>query len=199
MIPVAAVAGIVLTVIAEGAWPTAAAAGFGIGGVGLYTVSAAAHYKVWDPATLDRLFQLDKSMIMVFILASTLPVGLAIGGGSGLALSVGMAIGVCLGLVALWAPFSPPRGFTNCVFFAVSWWPIFFVGQIGEALGSTGVAILLAGGLIYTVGALVVGFQRPNPNPEVFGYHEIWHIFVIVAHAVHFVLVALIVTGNVPL
>ena len=38
---------------------------------------------------------------------------------------------------------------------------------------------MIAGGLIYTLGALIVGFQRPDPNPEVFGYHEIWHVLVI--------------------
>ena len=138
-------------------------------------------------------------MIMIFIVASTAPVGLAIGGGAGVALTAGMAVGALIGLIAIWAPFHPPRGFMNTLFFAVGWWPIFFVRQVGEGLGWTGVTLLLVSGFVYTVGALVVGFQRPNPNPQVFGYHEIWHIFVIVAHSLHFALVALIVTGNAPL
>jgi len=199
MIPVAAIAGVVLTVLAEGVTPTLIAALYGVAGVGLYSVSAVAHYKIWDPARLHRLFQLDKSMIMIFIAASTIPVGYAIGGSSGLWLTIGMVAGATLGVVALWAPFHPPRGFTNILFFLVAWWPVLFIGPIGSGLGSGGVAILLAGGAVFTVGALVVGFQWPNPNPNVFGYHEIWHLFVIAGNALHFVLVALIVTGNTPL
>lgn len=57
---------------------------------------------------------------------------------------------------------------------------------------------MVAGGLIYTLGALIVGFQRPDPNPAVFGYHEIWHVLVIAANAVHFVLMWKIVTGQIP-
>lgn len=198
MIPVAIVAAVVLTVVADGANAALAGAAYGLGGVGLYTVSAAAHYRIWEPRKLHILFQLDHSMIMVFIVASTIPVGLAIGDGRGLALIIGMAVGASLGLFAIWAPFHPPRGFMNTLFFAVAWWPVFFIGAIGSALGPGGVTLLIVGGAIYSVGALIVGFQRPNPNPQVFGYHEIWHIFVIVANAVHFALVTFIVTGNTP-
>ena len=81
-------------------------------------------------------------------------------------------------------------------FLVVSWWPILFIGAIADGLGSTGLTLLLASAAIYTLGAFVVGSQWPNPNPLVFGYHEIWHIFVIVANALHTVLVALIVSGN---
>jgi len=199
MIGVAAIAGLVLTLAADGGDAAAAAAVYGVAGVGLYSVSAAAHYRIWDPARLHFLFRLDQSMIMIFILASTIPVGYAIGGSSGLLLVVGMAVGAVLGVLAIWAPFHPPRGFMNTLFFAVAWWPIFFIGSIRSGLGANGIALLLAGAAVYTVGAFIVGSQRPNPNPHVFGYHEIWHIFVIVGNALHFSLIAFIVTGNTPL
>ena len=196
MVPVAVVVTVVLLVLAEGIGGAVVGLVYGLAGVGLYAVSATAHYKVWDPERLHFLFRLDQSMIMAFIAASTLPVGYEIGGGAGFWLSLGMAIGATIGIVLIWAPFHPPRGFTNTLFLAVSWWPILFIGAIANGLGSTGLTLLLASAAVYTCGALIVGSQRPNPNPEVFGYHEIWHIFVIVANALHTVLVALIVSGN---
>jgi hemolysin III len=50
-------------------------------------------------------------------------------------------------------------------------------------------AFMAAGGLVYTVRAIGVGAQRPDPSPEVFGYHEVWHAFVIAAVALHYVMV----------
>ncbi len=196
MIPVSVVVAVVLIAVSQSLGAAIVALVYGVGGIGLYTISAAAHYKVWDPTRLHFLFRLDQSMIMAFIAASTLTVGYAIGGRAGLWLALGMAIGTGMGIVLIWAPFHPPRGFTNTLFLAVSWWPILFIGAIADGLGATGLTFLLAGAAVYTIGALVVGSQRPNPKPLVFGYHEIWHVFVIVAYALHTVMVALIVSGN---
>lgn len=138
-------------------------------------------------------------MIMVFMVASTAPVAFAVGGGTGSVLFAGMVIGVAIGLIAIWLPFHPPRGFMNTLFFIVGWWPVFFVVPIINGLGVRGFAMLLGGGAVYTVGALIVGTQRPNPNPRVFGYHEIWHVFVVVGNMIHFALCYAVVTGRVPL
>jgi hemolysin III len=198
-IPVAIVAGIAIVVAADPGIERFSAALFALGSIGLYVVSATVHYRSWKPIHLHRLFQADHSMIMLFICASTAPVALAgVGGRTGWILFLGMVIGVAIGLIAVWLPFHPPRGFMNTLFFAVGWWPVLFAKSIGDALGAGGVALLIAGGLIYTLGALIVGFQRPDPNPEVFGYHEIWHVLVIVANAVHYVLMWKIVTGQIP-
>lgn len=196
MIPVAVVKAIVLTVLGQSVGGAVVGLVYGVASVGLYTVSAAAHYKIWDPARLHFLFRLDQSMIMAFIAASTLPVGYQIGGRSGLWLALGMGIGAAIGIVLIWAPFHPPRGFTNTLFLVVAWWPILFIGAIADGLGSTGLTFLLAGAAVYTIGSLVVGSQRPNINPLVFGYHEIWHVFVIVANVLHTVMVGLIISGN---
>ena len=199
MIPVAIVGAVFLVAVAESGQAKLIAALFGIAGIGLYSASALAHYKIWEPKTLHRLFLLDQSMIMLFIASSTAPVAYVIGGTSGWLLFGGMFVGALIGVATIWLPFHPPRGFMNGLFFVVGWWPMFFVGALHDALGGGGLAILLAGGAVYTVGALVVGMQRPNPNPLVFGYHEIWHVFVIVANAVHFSLIYLLLTGRAPI
>lgn len=199
-IPVAVIAAIWLAWVAEPGVSRATAALFGIGSIALYVVSATVHHKIWPPQRLHVLFQLDHSMIMVFIAASTAPIGLAaIGGRSGWLLFLGMLLMVGIGLTAIWLPFHPPRGFMNTLFFLVSWWPILFALPLGRSLGAWGIATLLLAGAVYTVGALIVGFQRPDPDPLVFGYHEIWHVFVILGNIIMYVLVWLIVTGKTPI
>jgi hemolysin III len=199
MVPVGVIAAIWLTIVADSGLAKWVAALYGVASVGMYAVSAAAHYKLWDPKRLHLLFQLDHSMIMVFFVASTGPVAYAMGGGSGLLLYLGMVVGTGVGLVAIWLPFHPPRGFINTLFFAIGWWPVLFMFPLVRGLGAGGLALLLGGGAIFTIGALIVGSQRPDPNPHVFGYHEIWHIFVIAGNSVHYVLAYLAVTGQTPL
>jgi len=196
MVPIAAVGTVGLTLLGQNRDAALAGLVYGLGSVGLYAVSALAHHKIWEPARLHFLFRLDQSMIMAFIAASTVPVAYAIGGGTGWLLALGMLAGTSVGVALIWAPFHPPRGFTNALFLLVAWWPVFFISRIADGLGSTGLALLLAGAAVYTLGAFVVGSQLPNPDPEVFGYHEIWHVFVICANVLHAVMVALIVSGN---
>lgn len=199
MVPVAAIAGTLLVLVSDSGAARVIAFGYAIAGVGLYGASAAAHFKVWEPARLHKLFMLDQSMILIYITASTGPVAYAVGGGVGAALFIGMFTLMSLGVITIWLPFHPPRGMMNSIFLIVGWWPIFFVLPIAGGVGGPGIAILLAGGAVFTVGALIVGAQRPDPNPEVFGYHEVWHCFVVLGTGIHFVLFALILTGNAPL
>ena len=199
MVPVAVVGTLLLVGVADSGLPKLIAFFYGLASIGLYAASALAHYKIWDIPRLHRLFLLDQSMIMAFIVASTAPVAYAVGGGTGWLLFGGMLVGATLGVVTIWLPFHPPRGFMNALFFLVAWWPIFFAFSLQRGLGGGGMALLLAGGAVFTIGALIVGSQRPDPNPHVFGYHEIWHVFVIVGNIVHAVLAYLIVTGHAPL
>jgi hemolysin III len=64
-----------------------------------------------------------------------------------------------------------------------------------RGLGPDRFWMLMAGGAVYTVGALIVGSQRPDPRPEVFGYHEIWHAMVVVAATIHYILLAELIRG----
>lgn len=199
-VPLTVAVGTWLVIAASGRIETLAALIFAAGSVCLYVVSATVHFKVWEPRTLHLLFRIDHSMIMVFLVASTTPIGLAaIGGRTGGVLVGVMAVGVLIGLLAVWLPFHPRPGFMNTLFLMLGWWPVLFVVPMSRALGVGGMALLLGGGLIYTLGAIIVGSQRPNPNPSVFGYHEIWHLMVIAGNAVHYVLMALIVTGRSPI
>ena len=199
MIPVALLMGLLLIGVAESATGRLIGSVHLFAGIGLYGASALAHFKVWDPVRLHKFFLLDQSMILIYIAASTAPVAYAVGGGTGWLLLGGMIALATAGIVTIWLPFHPPRGMMNTIFLVTAWWPILFILPITRAIGGVGLAILLAGGVILTIGAIIVGTQRPDPNPHVFGYHEIWHAFVIVGNVVHYLLFLLILAGNAPL
>jgi hemolysin III len=79
----------------------------------------------------------------------------------------------------LWA--RPPTWFTPVISIALGWTAVVILPQIVDTIGIGGALLLVAGGLAYTVGALVYVRQRPNPAPATFGYHELFHALVIVA------------------
>ncbi|MFP4310710.1 MAG: PAQR family membrane homeostasis protein TrhA [Nitriliruptoraceae bacterium] len=166
-------------------------AAFGIGMAAMFTCSALLHLKRWDARTYERLFRLDHSGIYLAI------------GGTGIALAllgledwpravlvVGMGLGSLLGIVVEWLPFAPPRGFNHAVYLTLGWLPVILLPWLWMATGTVTIALLLAGGILYTVGAVVVGTRRPDPWPTVFGYHEIFHLFVIAAVVVHAIMLA---------
>ncbi|MGH9156694.1 MAG: hemolysin III family protein, partial [Acidimicrobiales bacterium] len=66
------------------------------------------------------------------------------------------------------------------------WILVVALPELSRRLSPAHIALLLAGGLAYTLGAIVLGTKWPDPNPKVFGYHEVWHALVIVACACHY-------------
>lgn len=75
---------------------------------------------------------------------------------------------------------------SNISFLLMGWIIVFLIGPIYQELGMTALALLLAGGLCFTFGALIFGFGKPNPFPPYFGNHEIWHIFVLAGNTFMF-------------
>jgi hemolysin III len=76
------------------------------------------------------------------------------------------------------------------VYVALGWVAVAAFPDLIDELGVTGTALVVAGGLLYTAGALVYALKRPDPVPTVFGYHEVFHALVIVAAALQYAVVA---------
>jgi len=89
--------------------------------------------------------------------------------------------------------FDGPRWVGATAYIAVGWVAIAVLPQLMRALGWAGFALLAAGGLFYTVGAIIFARNRPDPIPDVFGYHEVWHALVIAGVTAHYVLVVFVV------
>jgi hemolysin III len=187
-------AGIALVAVARGAEARVSAAIFTASLTALYGVSAAYHRGQWSERVRSRMRRLDHSMIFVLIAGSYTPVTLLAlrpaWGVTLLALAwAGAAVGVVITVLRLerW----PVVGFT--MYLVLGWLAIVAAPQLAHSLSRPELALLATGGLLYTVGAVVLAGKRPDPRPAVFGYHEVWHTFVISASASHYALVLLLV------
>ena len=83
-----------------------------------------------------------------------------------------------------------PKWVTAIIYMSLGWFAIVAFPELWQELGIAGTLLVGAGGLLYTAGAVVYATQRPDPNPAVFGYHEIFHLFVIAAAAAQFAAIA---------
>jgi hemolysin III len=83
-----------------------------------------------------------------------------------------------------------PKWVSALIYLALGWVAVVAFPDLWSTLGVGGAALVIAGGVLYTAGAIVYATQRPNPNPAIFGYHEVFHLFVIAAAVAHFSAVA---------
>jgi hemolysin III len=82
-----------------------------------------------------------------------------------------------------------PKKITTGIYLLMGWLGVFVIPSLYAAAGWPALALLAAGGVIYTVGSAVFMCERPNPWPGTFGFHEIWHLMVLVAMLCHFALI----------
>jgi hemolysin III len=114
-----------------------------------------------------------------------------LGGHLGLTLLLVVWGGAVAGVVLTLVWPDAPRYVVVGVCIALGWIAVGALPEVAERVGAAAVVLLGAGGLLYTAGAVVYAVQRPDPAPAVFGYHEIFHVFVIAAALAHFVAVGL--------
>ena len=187
-------AGIALIAFARGAAAEVSGAIFAVGLTGLYGVSAMYHRRHWSVRGERFMKYLDHSMIFVLIAAAYTPITLlALRPAMGITLLVLAWVGAVVGIVVTIARLDRWRGLGLAMYLALGWLAVIAAPQLVRSLSRPELVLLLAGGLLYTVGAIVLARNRPNPWPRTFGYHEVWHTFVVGAGACHYVLVLMLV------
>jgi hemolysin III len=162
--------------------------------LGLLCTSALYHGVTWSPRTRYWLARVDLLMIFVLIAGTYTPIAMIrLEPELGAIVLAGMWCGVLLGggVTTFWV--DPPKWATAAIFVSVASAAVLFLPALVSAVGLTATALIAVGGALYVVGAIVYGLQRPDPSPAVFGYHELFHAFVVVAAAVHFVTIAIYV------
>jgi hemolysin III len=188
---VAIVAAIALVATAPSGTATIGAAVYAVTLVGMFGASALYHRGNWSPPMARRMLQLDHTAIFLLIAGTYTPIALlAISGTEKdvlLPLVWVIAIG---GIVYEWLPMPAPRGYVTAVYLTLGWIGAFGMISLWEHAGPEGVLLIAAGGICYTVGAIVHATKRPDPWPETFGYHEIFHVFVIAAAALQYIAIA---------
>lgn len=157
----------------------------------LFGVSALFHRVTWAPAPRLRMRRLDHSMIYVFIAGTyTAIVGLAVQGGIAKVLLGLVWAGAVAGVVVkLWWR-SAPRWVGAALYIVLGWVAVLGLPALLAAFGPVGFGLILTGGIAYTVGAIIFARRSPDPVPTIFGYHEVFHAFVVVAAVCHYVAVA---------
>jgi hemolysin III len=154
--------------------------------------SALYHRVTWTPDVRRWMRRLDHTMIFVFIAGTYTPFALLVMHGT-LANAVLIVVwatalaGMILNLVWI----SAPHWFTAVVYLSTGWVAIVTLPQLWDEIGPVGVGMIALGGVLYSAGAMVYARRKPDPRPQVFGYHEIFHLLVIAAAAVQYAAVAI--------
>ena len=161
---------------------------------GMFGASALYHRIGWRGAARRRMRRLDHAMIFILIAGTCTPVLLLRVPEPFDLIGLAAVWGLTLtGLVAHMVWIDAPERLVGGVYLGLGWLTVPAFALVLHRIAPAGVVLLLAGGLLYTLGAL--GFHRrwPNPAPYAFGFHEVFHTFVCAAVACHYLAIALFV------
>ena len=189
-------AGALLVLSADSARARTAAAVFATSVVAMFGASALYHRVTWTPARRLWVRRLDHIGIYGLIAGTYTPFGLLVLAGAWRAVVLAIVWGgtaLVTALNLLWP--SGPKWVAAAVSVALGWVAIVAFPELVEGAGLTAPLLALAGGIFYTLGAVVYVSKRPNPIPGVFAYHEVFHALVVAAVALQYVAVALVVEG----
>jgi hemolysin III len=183
-------AGALIALTPAGA-PRVAAAIYGAGLCAVFGGSGLYHRWRWHPRWRPLLRRLDHSTIYVFIAACYTAVGmLVLTGATRWVVLVTVWSGAALGIVFSLAWVNAPRWLSSSTYIVLGWVALVAVPQLVSSLPIAPLVLVASGGVLYTAGAVVFALGRPDPWPRVFGFHEIFHVFVILAAVAHFVAMA---------
>lgn len=193
--PFALAAGIVLVSLAPTASLKTASAIYAFTGLLLFSVSATYHLGNWSPGVKRTLKRLDHTNIMLVIAGSYTPLAWALlPSGKAAILLTSIWIGALLGVGfrVLWT--DAPRWLYVPVYILLGLASLLFIGDFYTA--SPAAAILICvGGAFYIAGAIFYALKRPNPFPEWFGFHELFHAFTVAGFSCHFIAIMIAVSG----
>jgi hemolysin III len=170
---------------------------YAIGLVALFGVSGTYHRGRWSPAGRAKMKRLDHATIFVMIAGSYTPLCLlALGGAAGTWMLVAVWAGAGTGLILTATRVSERRGVALASYFALGWVAAIAMPELARRLTTAEFILLIVGGLVYTLGGVVLASHWPDPIPRIFGYHEVWHLMVVGAAICHFVVITDVVRAS---
>jgi hemolysin III len=160
---------------------------FGLSLIALYCASTLYHLLPLSAAGVARLRRVDHMMIFALIAGTYAPFCLlTLDGGWRVGLLI-LACGVALcGILLKLLWMDAPRWLSVALYLGMGWVAVIAAPALFQTMPPGGMAWVLGGGLVYSAGALVYGLRCPNLVPGVFGFHEVWHLFVVAGSACHF-------------
>lgn len=193
--PIAFLGGLLLMVVADQMMLRVGAAVWTITALALFGHSAVYHRGRWSEDVERLLRRIDHSNIAIFIAGTYTPLALALLDGGSRVLLLAVIWGCALAEVAfrtLWL--GAPRWLYVALYLVMGWVAVFWLPTFWQAGGPSVVLLIFAGGLFYSVGAIVYALKRPNPSPVWFGFHEIFHAGTVLGAVCHWVAILLVVT-----
>lgn len=183
-----------ITLVVQSRHDSGSAIAFAIYGVSLvllYTASTLYHWLPLSPRADDLMRRFDHIAIFCLIAGSYTPVCLVgLRGGWGWSIfAIVWAIAIA-GVVLKLAFEHLPNHVTAGLYVAMGWVAVIAIAPLTHAFSAEALLWLFGGGVAYTVGAIIYAIERPDPYPQVFGHHEIFHVFVLAGSALHFVFMA---------
>lgn len=190
---VAVVVGAVFVSATDGRRLVAAAA-FAGSAATMLGASALYHRITWSPSARPRMRRVDHAGIYILIAGTYTPVGLLSLHGSIQRTVLGVVwAGAAAAIVTKICWVGAPKWLSAVFGITLGWVGIAAMPQLAHNAGLTAVALIAAGGVAYTLGAIVYARRRPDPIPAVFGYHEVFHALTLVALVCQYVAIALFV------
>ena len=184
--------GAALVIVAPPGQPRLAAAIYALSVTALFGTSALYHRVTWPSLAARRwMRRLDHSMIFCLIAGTYTPFALLVlEGDLATVILIVVWAGALAGVLMKLVWIDAPKALVALTYIMLGWVAVAAFPAMIERLGITASALVAVGGLLYTLGALVYAFQRPNPAPTVFGYHEVFHALVILAAALQYAVIA---------
>jgi len=194
--PLAFFSFIVMLVIADDPVARAGAAVFMVSSLALFAVSAVYHTGTWREGVRQTLKRIDHSNIFIMIAGSYTPFSLLLLSGEHAAIMLSLVWGGAFAGVlfrVFWV--SAPRWIYVPLYLLLGWTALLYWPEFAAAAPTSVLVLMIVGGGLYSLGAVVYGLKRPNPSPRWFGFHEVFHTLTIAAFIVHYVGVSLLVYG----
>ena len=189
-------AGVLLVTLASSAHGRIGALVYAVGLVALFGVSGTYHRGRWSDAGRRLMQKLDHGTIFVMIAGSYTPLCLLVLEGWVRWTMLAVAwTGAAAGFVLSFTGGRVSRIAKGTLYIALGWVSLLAAPQLWHNLSATELVLIAVGGVLYTVGSVFLLTRWPDPFPRVFGYHEVWHVLVVVAVVCHFAAITSVVVG----
>jgi hemolysin III len=189
--------GVPLIVTASTQTARFASAAFAVSVTAMFGVSAVYHRVTWRPRPRAWLARVDHAAIYLLIAGTYTPYALlALSGAWQVVVLAVVWSGAAAAIALKFAWVRAPKMLAAVIGVVLGWAGVVALPELIEQLGAGATGLLLAGGVLYTSGAVVYALRRPDPAPTVFGYHELFHALVVAGVVCHYASVAFFVVPH---
>ncbi|MEW2082032.1 hemolysin III family protein [Streptomyces sp. NPDC005283] len=192
MVPTALIAGIVLICLARTPQAAWACAVYAVTAWLLFATSAVYHRGTWGPLGEALLRRLDHANIFLIIAGTCTPLAVLLLPPDQRSVLLWIVWAGALAGIAfrvLWV--GAPRWLYTPCYLALGWAPVRYLPDFLHTGGAAVLTLIVAGGLLYSAGAVVYALKRPDPSPRWFGFHEVFHALTVAAFTAHYIAIFL--------